>query len=793
MELFLDRLPELDNDFRKEAGFASRLSENVENWPQELTSELLKQLPFLSDYELNVNLDKVEPQRGFAFGYADVANKTERPELEHTEVGLPHIRIPIVVQERAVKPFSIFLDGEKVLPLTEERIREVLFNPGTFDLSTSQPRDPSLVEPLMPPQRSGIGLGGEYKMASAEKTAAMVQTVTKHFGDGGLQDVVDRWMAELDCLKPKEKEAMIKEAFNHISKPQWDAIYKSDAIQKLVAKNGGVVGHPEVTNKVYEMAAKTFGYHPKIYSKPPHMQPQKKPAAGGSSTQQSKPAPSQPPKTGTQKTASLLHAIAPTIRERDRDAFVEKVASDPTLRAGYTRNGIGKTLVEVLDSEKHASRADMMLELADRIEPTVITLQKLPGGDFLVKSANSNAFSPQAAQGQVVPGAEAAEAIGQEQAQAMQPGQTATAVAEPVEDKPLYETNEKVCDEFGEWLVQDEMGNRLMGWVFPQTLAWDGEFSPQPIALFTNGSAYALQEQIAGELVGKGTTFPSDSPRGDGVFYASEGGKAVCTAPITIGSAAMGPDGTQMFVGQDVFGNPIQVHLAEGLSLPTRVTDTEYALPKSWKFMRLNNQTQLVPDPVQMNKAAAAKALSSSATLFFNGSFNLEGGCGLPKLARDFRYDLDPVTAEFMLGVLGVDGSLAKQKLAEARKKGSVKLAGLKSITLLSERFAEETKTASALLSRLPDLRKDLSKEAAALDDEGTVDNLLALNFVNPENLGIFVSYMPELEESAEKLAEMLLSCYLGMNQLPEGAIERGMKNLEEVISSLKAIQHAEA
>ena len=796
--LFLDQLPELDRSFRKEAGFASRLSENIDMWPQELTSELYKQLPFLSDYEVNVNLAKVDPQRGFAFGYADVSNKTERPEVEHQEAGLPHIRIPLVIEDRAVKPFSVFLDGEKVMPMTEERIREILFNPGTFDLSTSTPRDPSLVEATNPPQRSGIGQGGEYKQASAKtKTAAMVQTVTKYYGDGGLQEIVDSWMSELDCMKdPKKKEAMVKEAFNHISKPQWDAIYKSDGVMKAVQKNG-TVSHPEVTNKVYETAAKVYGFHPKVYSKPPEMKAIEQKAKDIAKSTEKKPV-SAKAKTASvlamsEKRASLLVAIAPTIREKDRSSFIDKVASDPTLRAGFSRSGISKTLIQVMDQEKYATTNEMMKNLADRIQPTAVTIQKLPGGDFLFKTANTGAFSPQTAQGEVLPGDEAAEAMGQEQAMAMQPGQVATAVADPAEEQPLYTTNEKAVDEFGEWLVQDAMGNQIMGWVFPQMLSWDGEFTPQPIALFTNGSAYAVQDTIAGRLVGKGTTFPVDEPRGDGVFYSSEGGGAVCTAPITIGSTAAGPDGNQILMGQDLFGNQIQVHLAEGIARPTRVSDVEYALPKSWKFMRLNGQTQLASDPVAMNQATKHAAAKSGVTLFFNGSFNLEGGCGLNKLARDFRQDLDPVTTEFMLGVLGVEGPKAKQKMAEARKKGTVKLAGLKTITLLAERYAEATKTASALISKMPNLRRDLTKEAAALDDESTVDSLLALNFINPENLGIFVSYMPDLEATSEKLAEMLLSSYLGMKQLPEGAIERGMKNLEEVLVALKAVQHAEA
>ena len=661
MDLYLDSLPELESHFRKEAGFAARLSEAPENWPQELTSELMKSHPYLSDYELNVNLDRVEPQRGFAFGYADVSNRTERPELEHDEMGLPHVRIPLVIVERAVKPFSVFLDGDRVMPLSEDRIRELLFNSQTFDLSNSAPSDPSLVDAMTPPNRTGMGAGqGEVKMASA--------------------------------------------------------------------------------------------------------------------------------------TASLLCRIAPTLRESDVETFVEKVASDASLQAGFKRSGISKTLVEVIENTHRMTAEERLEKIAESIKPSVVTIQKLPGGDFLFKTAATNAFSggPEA-KGQVVPEEQAAEAMGAENAQAMQPGQTATAVADPVEQKPLYVMDEKPCDEFGEWLVQDSMGNRLLGWVFPKVLAWDGNFSPQDVALFTNGSAYAFQDAIAGRLVGKSTTFPVDTPRGDGVFYSTEGGNGICTAPLSIGSSAAGPDGLQRFIGTDVFGNQVQVSLQEGMSQPMRVSDSEYALPSTWKFMRLNNQTELVQDPVQMNKAAQVQEMNTSVTLFWNGAYNLEGGCGLPKLAHEFRYDLDPVTAEFMLGVLGVDGSTAKQKVAEARKKGHVKLAGLKTITLLSERFDGSVKTASALASKVPDLRRDLTKEAATLDDVSTVDSLLALNFINPENISEFIGALPELEQTSEKLAEMLLFCYLGVKDLPEGAVERGMKNLEEVIQGLKALQHVEA
>lgn len=753
MELYLDSRPETDALF-KTAAFAARLGESPENWPQELTSELYKQLPFLSDYDLNVNLDRVEPQRGFAFGYADVSNKTERPEIEHEEAGLPHIRIPLVIAERAVKPFSVFLDGERVLPLTEERIREVLFNPATFDLSVNPPRDPSLVEALMPPQRSGIGMGGETKMASVKKACMSTEA-------GGLDDY---WLKKFKDtplydraveVRKKELQLDLINADQDVNDPTRNEIsHKPDphieAMMKHRRRVDAMKRQVEIEHQLHVL--------------------------------------------GKPKTASLLRAIAPTMNEKDVEAFTEKVASDPTLISGFKRAGVGELLVDVFEKTKRASSSERLAALHDAIEPTVVTFQKLPGGDFLVKSANVNAFvHDKLAAGQVMPEQEVGEAIGPENAQAMQPGQTATAVSEPTEVAEPKPSKAKVVEEFGQYKVQDAMGNSLMGHVFPSTMSWDGEFSEQPIALFTNGSAYALQDAIAGELIGKGVNLSSDSPRGEGVFYTVKDGEAVCTAPITIASAMAGPDGQPHLMGTDAFGNQVQVTMSEGLTEPMRVSDSEYAMPSTWKFMRLNGQTQLIPDPVQMNKAAAVQELKDSVTLFYNGGFNLTGGCGLGKLASDLRQDMDPVHAEFMLGLLGVEGSLAKIKVGEARRKGHVKLSGLKTIILLSERYSSAEKVASALMQKLPNLRRDLIKEAAALEDEGTVDNLLALNFINPENITTFIGYMPELEATSEKLAEMLLFAYLGAKSLPEGAIDRAMKNLEEVLLGLKAIAHAEA
>lgn len=784
MNLYLDQPKE--KSMFKMAAFAARVSEKPENWPQELTSEIMRQLPYLSDYDLNVNLQTVDPQRGFAFGYGDVSSKTERPEVEHAELGVPHIRIPLIIEDRAVRPFNVFLDGERVVPLTEDRVRQTLFNPQSFDLSSSAPRDPSLVESLMPPTRTGPGMGGEYKVASvmvkeALSPATMASAVSRGspaFGQRVLSRLEGRVQRAYQAggssagMHALQKKLPVSEAFQRrgMSGPSGTQVMRSP-----VTKTVAIGGPPQAAQS-----------HPATRVSRPPAAPEQGHSGYTSSTSS--------PGYKLVFSSALLSEIAGTIKKADAEGFISKVASDANLIAGFRKAGVAQQLVSIFDNIRETTAEEQLYKIASAIQPTVATFLKLPGGDFIVKTAATDAFAggPQA-QGQVVPQQEAAEAIGPQNAQAMQPGQTATAVANPVPAMPPEESNDKLIDEFGQWMVQDTMGNKLTGWVFPQTLAWDGSFSPQPMALFTNGSSYAFQEQMSGELVGKSTTLPSDPPRGDGVFYTVQGGKAISTQPIMIGSSMAGPDGQPKFVGTDVFGNHVEISMAEGLSSPTRVSDVEYAFPPSWKFMRLNNQTQLVSDPVQMNKAASVRAEGRSVELLYNGSYHLRGGCGLDKIASEFRYDLDPVSAEFMLGVLGVDGISSKAKLAEARKKGVVKIAGLHQITTLSERYSQKVKEASAILSSIPDLRVDLIKEAADLEDAGTVNNVLALNFINPENLHTFINYIPELEMTSERLAEMWLYSIMGMNELPGDSIERAMKNMEKVVEGLKAIAHAEA
>ena len=87
------------------------------------------------------------------------------------------------------------------------------------------------------------------------------------------------------------------------------------------------------------------------------------------------------------------------------------------------------------------------------------------------------------------------------------------------------------------------------------------------------------------------------------------------------------------------------------------------------------------------------------------------------------------------------------------------------------------------------DLKTNLIKEASVIVEKETVDSILALRFLTPENVGMYVNYLPELEKSASKLAEILVASRLGMDDVTEVSAKNALSQMSSVIEGLKSLQ----
>jgi len=169
----------------KEAAALSRVPDDEKKWPAHVFSELCKEFPFMTQYDLEVVLDRLDPEAGAALGYVQVLNKTmSRPQDAATQAGNV-LRVPIIIQDRRLQKFYIFEAGGQTYPLTEDRIQQAMLNPLVFDTDASRvPPSPGLLDQLYPPyqQRNGFGrvtepaaLGLSKLSSAPSKIASLVK------------------------------------------------------------------------------------------------------------------------------------------------------------------------------------------------------------------------------------------------------------------------------------------------------------------------------------------------------------------------------------------------------------------------------------------------------------------------------------------------------------------------------------------------------------------------------------------------------------------------------------------
>lgn len=735
--LFLDRVHK--QTFVKIA-MPTRLSESPEAWQRDIAGEIYKQLPFLGEYAVNVILDKVDSQRGFGFGSAMITNRTDSPMQDRSD--MPVLRVPLIIRDYMMAPIDIFMDGEGVYPLTESRVREKLFNANTFELSTRKPTDKGLVDNLYPPMRSNYGMGSM----------------------GG------------------DTMGMGKQA----------ADAESGRRAMIARMHGEAASNAEMT--------------------------------------------------GTIKGASLIEAIAPTLSEKDADQFVDQITQDMSLKVAASRNQAFQKLAMMIAAAPKTDVIKTASAIVENIKPNVVQFEKLASGNFRVKWANAQAFAPQ----QDVVAPQQANQMAGGDLSGMKPGATVTLSSEMAQKQSLDEPVYVKVDKFGKYEVQDLDSNQhLIGWVIPivdlenQPLEMyvflkptaaptgSGEVQAPPMSddgmgaapgspppgpqtamaapnlapgvktagLDTPGEpgAWAVQDEIAGCSYGGD---PEEAymalceanqgmqPQGSGFFY-SDAGKC-CLLPMTIQNGT--GDG---FMAETMFGEPVQIQMMPELKRVEMINEGTYGIPGDMTWVPLpGDPIFLAKDPLDVEATTQAQNMGSQVNVGSTGpgEFSMDGA-PLAKVARDQRTFIKKAEAEFLLVAMGVNPFDARDILNKAEAGHKVKCAGRRIVSLASI-HSEMTKKASAELAEFPyHLRQNLVKEASVIDDADTTDKVLAMNFVNPENISTFAKYLPDLDQASQKLAELLLAVRLGIGSVDEGAVERAMKGMETVIEGLKLLQ----
>lgn len=209
----------------KVASAISRMPDDEKKWPAHIYSELMREMPFLAQYDVEIVLDRTDPEAGAALGYAQVRNRTlSRPQDNISSPG-NILRIPIIVQDRRLQKFYIFEAGKQTYPLTEERVQQAMLNPSVFDTDASRvPASASLIDQMYPPtqQRQGFGRVTEpaamglsklssapeaEKEAGAARVSRLLESAAKKVpastGESG-----SAWAARLKKMAPERHAAL---------------------------------------------------------------------------------------------------------------------------------------------------------------------------------------------------------------------------------------------------------------------------------------------------------------------------------------------------------------------------------------------------------------------------------------------------------------------------------------------------------------------------------------------------------------------------------------------------------
>jgi hypothetical protein len=156
--------------------------------------------------------------------------------------------------------------------------------------------------------------------------------------------------------------------------------------------------------------------------------------------------------------------------------------------------------------------------------------------------------------------------------------------------------------------------------------------------------------------------------------------------------------------------------------------------------------------------------------------------------------------AAFALGALGITDSQSAALLKVAASSGTATVAITRPVIGELARGRDELVKAAHFVRAMPNMKTDLVKEVAILTDptgmelwkeagvtlsKETVNSILSLNFVNPENAAVYVDYLPAIEKVSSVLAELVVASRLGLDDIRESAALNAMKQLKKVAKDL--------
>jgi hypothetical protein len=493
------------------------------------------------------------------------------------------------------------------------------------------------------------------------------------------------------------------------------------------------------------------------------------------------------------KSASVLHAIRNSMLDSHLQDFASRIEANPLLLKVALGNPAMREALRQLDNVAPLTMktAAGLQRMAEDHHVAQVVQMRWDGDAYVVKTANRDRgvfrrFELDRGDFLKFAGEKIAARVDTEGSVAASvPGKAPVLVAGARGETP------RVIETSGYRTVFEAgTGKPHSGWVFTKLIDSAGHRSP--ISVFVSDEGAVIQDQIAGvsaDGLSNAEEIPVAPPKGQGIFVSSrEGYDRVATMPVTVkGSTSTGESISYRCI--DLTGEDVTITLQRGIKAIMAFPDRkEILMPWGASFVSTEHALPALigqaPEE-ESNKVSSALLQPGIRVSSCGENFNLTFR-HLPKLASRFASnDVSHDDALFTLCVAGLDAQAAYQALHKTAQQGALLVPiaeDLGSMPFVSvEKIAQSSKEIQAL-------RTDLLKEAAELPDSMTVDAVLSLDFINSENVRTFISMIPYLEKSLNRICELVFASRLGLNEIPEAAGSRAARGLNDVIRGLKAL-----
>jgi hypothetical protein len=525
--------------------------------------------------------------------------------------------------------------------------------------------------------------------------------------------------------------------------------------------------------------------------------------------------------------ANVIEQLIPTMSEADIKRLETALSESPQLKAVVKLSHV-RPLLEKLSEIETMSAEDMKAMRRKATPPDVIQLVK-EGSKVHIKYANSQLFAPQT---ETVTIKEAAEMLPAAVRSKLSSEGDTTLSTDPVIKDSFSENKAFVIKNFGVYHVHRKGQSAEhcseyndMATVFTSVVDFDMHSLPVTISVFCGGE-WSMQSRVSGRSITiehggdemlkklRNTTTVRDflpridrpssgtdiSPVGysrDNTYGMVEKYYAMpklgtvifckeqtCTSPIDIQSVSRDKSGNVRINGI-ALDRSVTLIPTEGIKKIEEIGPNSYALPMELTVVHLGKLVEANDTPDEYIKVS-----SVSVQIISDGSvYSFRGHPCLEKISHPTTF-LDRRDAMFISASLGMSIPFADRMLKLASTSGVATVEGIRPIVSDEEQIHRVlSSNIVPSLKNIATLKECLLKEAAVMPDEETVDKVMSLNFLTPENVTVFAKNLPAFEEVASKLAELLLAIRVGLKEIPETAVAKAMASLQAVIEGLRELR----